>query len=240
MSVNHWTTPAVLHAQLLRLPDSGRLQAAHISGEALFPMTLNVRQPGAASLGEQFDEVRRWIRQLEEGTVKGYGCLIEWREINHRQLGRNRLPAQVMLADEVDAFRLIGRLADMRRFDQLAATTLAAFPQLAGWLECRPMTLLEQAPTWERMRAILQWFTGHPRPQLYLRQLDIAGVDGKFIETRKALLAELLDQVMPASAINAHAVGARQFEARYGLLVKPALIRFRLLDPGSYIGGLFA
>ncbi|OBV41641.1 hypothetical protein ASR47_103914 [Janthinobacterium psychrotolerans] len=100
------------------------------------------------------------------------------------------------------------------------------------------MTVLEQSGAWARILAILQWFVAHPRPGLYLRELDIAGVDGKFIETRKALLAELLDQLLPAEAINADAVGARQFEARYGLLAKPALIRFRLLDVRHHIGGL--
>ena len=52
------------------------------------------------------------------------------------------------------------------------------------------------------------------------------------------MLAELLDQVLPADAIDAAASGARQFEARYGLLGKPALIRFRILDPARTIGGM--
>lgn len=235
-----WTTPAAIQAHLLRLWNSGSWLVAHVGGVPLFPMTLPVRQPGAAMMGEQFDAVRRWIRQLEEGSKshKGYGYVIEWREINHRQLGRNRVPVQVVLADETEALKLIGKAADKRRFEQLAAITLQLFPALAGWLRRRPMTVLEQAGAWARILAILQWFVVHPRPALYLRELDIAGVDGKFIETRKALLAELLDQLLPPEAVNAEAVGARQFEARYGLLAKPALIRFRLLDAHHHIGGL--
>lgn len=199
-----------------------------------------MRQPAAASLGEQFDEVRRWIRQLEEGSKagKGYGYLITWRDINHRQLGRNRLPEKVVLAEEAEALRLISRTSEMRRFQQLAAATLHVFPQLSAWLVRRTMMVLEQAPAWERILAILQWFVAHPRPLLYMWQLDIAGVDSKFIETRKALLAELLDQIMPVDTISADAVGARQFETRYGLLAKPVLIRFRMLDTRHYIGGL--
>ncbi|WP_429207336.1 DUF3322 domain-containing protein [Massilia sp. UYP11] len=57
---------------------------------------------------------------------------------------------------------------------------------------------------------------------IYLRQVDIPGVDTKFIEARKRLIAELLDQVLPAESIDAGAVGARQLETRYGLLGKPA------------------
>ncbi|PKB22600.1 hypothetical protein CLU91_3005 [Janthinobacterium sp. 64] len=239
MSTN-WTTPADIRMQLLRQWDSGRLLAAHVSQSALFPLPLNLRQPASAQLGEQFDEVRRWIRQLDEGSKshKGYGYTIEWRDINHRQLGRNRMPAGVVVDEEGDALRLIGKMAEKRRFEQLLTLTLQAFPALAGWIARRPMLLLEHAPAWERIVLILQWFVAHPRPQLYLRELDIAGVGGKFIETRKALLAELLDQLMLPEAIDAQAVGARQFETRYGLLSKPVVIRFRLLDPRHYIAGL--
>ncbi|WFR79759.1 DUF2220 family protein [Janthinobacterium rivuli] len=235
---SNWTTPADIRTQLLRLWDSGRLLAAHVNQSALFPLHLNLRQPASAHLGEQFDEVRRWIRQLDEGSKshKGYGYTIEWRDINHRQLGRNRMPAGLIVEEEGDALRLIGKMAEKRRFEQLL--TLQVFPALAGWIVRHPMQLLEHAPAWERIVLILQWFVAHPRPQLYLRELDIAGVDGKFIETRKALLAELLDQLMLPEAIDAQAVGARQFETRYGLLSKPVLIRFRLLDPRHYIAGL--
>ncbi|WP_235211768.1 DUF3322 domain-containing protein [Janthinobacterium sp. NFX145] len=237
---SNWTTPADIRTQLLRLWDSGRLLAAHVNQSALFPLHLNLRQPASANLGEQFDEVRRWIHQLDEGSKshKGYGYTIEWRDINHRQLGRNRMPAGLTVDEEGDALRLIGKMAEKRHFEQLLTLTLQVFPALAGWIARRPMLLLEHAPAWERIVLILQWFVAHPRPQLYLRELDIAGVDGKFIETRKALLAELLDQLMLPEAINAQAVGARQFETRYGLLSKPVLIRFRLLDPRHYIAGL--
>lgn len=92
--------------------------------------------------------------------------------------------------------------------------------------------------TRSRMLAIVRWFLAHPRPQLYLRQLDIEGVDSKFIETRKGLLGELLDQRVPPEAILHSATCARQFESRYGLLNKPALVRFRILDPSRRIGDL--
>lgn len=243
MSVPTWTTPEQIRAQVQRVWDDGRLLAARLDADAdaaLFPMTLNLRQPTANALSEQFDAVRHWIRQLEEGgkPVKANGYEIVWREINHRQLGRNKLPAQVALASAGDALRLLGRQADAQRFDQLTGVALEAFPQLRPWLARRALVVLEQAAVWPRLIAILQWFVAHPRPGLYLRQLDIRGVDGKFIETRKGLLAELLDQVLPAGAIDVGSIGARQFEARYGLLSKPPMIRFRLLDPAHFIGGL--
>ncbi|CUI07216.1 DUF3322 domain-containing protein [Massilia antarctica] len=235
-----WSSAATIRAQVQRLWDDGRLLAARVRGESLFPLELRLRQPTVAQTGERFDEVRAWIKELDAGskTARGYGYQIVWREINHRQLGRNRIPDSVVFESDTDALRLIGRQAEARRFDQITAATVGAFPQLADWLARRALVVLEQSEAWARILAILEWFAAHPRPGLYLRQLDIEGVDSKFIETRKALLTELLDLVLPAGAIDPKATGARQFEARYGLLSKPALLRFRVLDPAHAIGGL--
>lgn len=231
-----WTTPQQIVAQVQRRWDDGAILAARLSGVSLFPLELSLRQPGAAQLGEQFDAVRLWIRQLEADAGKGYALV--WREINHRQLGRNRLPAAAVIGSEADALRMLGRQADAARFDRLAAATLSAFPVLRDWMLRRPLLLLERAAIWPRVLATLRWFVAHPRPQLYARQLDIAGVDGKFIENHRALLAELLDIVLPADAIDPAATGARHFERRYGLLSKPVQIRFRILDPDYYVNGL--
>lgn len=235
-----WSSAATIRAQVQRLWDDGRLLAARVRGDALFPLELRLRQPTVAHIGERFEEVRAWIRELDAGSkeVRGHGYRIVWRDINHRQLGRNRIPDSVVFDSDLDALRLIGRQAEARRFDEIVAATIAVFPQLAAWLAKRALAVLDQGEAWARILAILAWFVAHPRCGLYLRQLDIAGVDSKFIETRKALLAELLDLVLPADAIDPNAAGARQFEARYGLVSKPALLRFRVLDPAHAIGGL--
>jgi hypothetical protein len=91
---------------------------------------------------------------------------------------------------------------------------------------------LQNVADWDRILAVLLWFRQRPRSGLYLRQLDIAGVDTKFIETRKPLLSELLDVVLKPETDN------RNFEARYGLLSKPSQIRFRILDERLAIQGL--
>lgn len=230
-----WSTPDDIVAGVRRLWDSGALLAARIDGNALFPYELRLRQPGAADMGDQFEAVRAWISALTAAA----GCYeLVWRDVNHRQLGRNRIPMAVLVPTEADALRLIGRGLDARRFDRLAATTLDAFPILRAWVRAQPLKLLEHGDDWARVLAVLRWFAAHPRPGIYLRQLDTEGVDTKFIESRKALFSELLDLVLPAEAIQSTLTGARQFEARYGLLSKPALIRFRMLDRAHDIGGL--
>jgi hypothetical protein len=232
-----WSSPDGVRAAVQRLWDQGRILAARLNDEALFPLEIALRVPGVAAMSEQFGAVPDWASQLLAGSkaVRGAGYDVITRDITHRQLGRQQVPAAARFADVEDALRAIGRLADARRFDQLAAAALAAYPELRAWIASRPLTLLEQSDGWDRILAILQWFCAHPRPGLYLRQLDIPGVDTKFIESRKALLAELLDVVLPATRVQPGAIGARQFEQRYGLLGKPPMVRFRLLDPARWL-----
>jgi hypothetical protein len=82
-----------------------------------------------------------------------------------------------------------------------------------------------------RRSNIVAWLQAHRRPGVYLRQVDISGVHSKFIEAHRGVLAELLDIALPPEAIDASVSGAGQFAARYGFRDKPALIRFRILDP---------
>jgi hypothetical protein len=228
MKAKAWTTPADLRDQVLRYWESGRL----LADDCPFPMELRLRGPDTRALSERFDEVRQWIRDLEGG--RGYE--IHWAEINHRQLGRNRVPARILVPNEQRALELIGKSEEAARFRALSRRTLVAFPELAGWLARRPLTALECAAEWDRVLAVLAWFRAHPRSGRYLRQLDIAGVDTKFIEARKPLFAELLDVVLDVAL--APVGESRSFEQRYGLAAKPPQIRFRILDARLAIAGL--
>lgn len=63
-----------------------------------------------------------------------------------------------------------------------------------------------------------------------MRQVDVAGVDSRFIERHRGVIAELLERVLPADAIDDTFAAGAEFEVRYGLLRKPPLVRFRVLD----------
>ncbi len=235
-----WTTPEQLREQVLRRWDRGEILAARITGEPAFPLRLKLARPSAADVTERFDEIRRWARSLAEGSRdhRGFGYVIEWRETNHRVHGTNSLPDAIQVPTEEDALRLIRKEQDTSRFTALADAALSRFPDLRDWLTRKPLVLLEHATDWTRILAVLEYFRTHPRPGLYTRQLDIAQVDTKFIEARKALLAELLDLVLPNAAIDTQEKGARNFERRYGLRHEAPLIRFRILDPALFIRGL--
>ena len=223
-----WTTPADVRAQVRRLWDRGLLPAQLVGGEELFPRRMTLKGPGSNELAERFDEVRSWIARLD-GEAKH--CRLVWRKVNHRILGANAVPAEIWIDSLDDALCLIGRQKDAQRLAAIAEETRKSLPQLIPWLIKRPLRALDLADEWTRLLAVVQWLRENPRPGIYLRQIDLAGVHTKLIEGHRGVLSELLDLVLPAEAIDSACSGVAGFCRRYGFRDKPPRVRFRVLDP---------
>jgi len=221
-----WSQPADLRAQAQKLWDKGEILAAWVTGESLFPKRLLLKSPNSADMTERFDAVRTWITGLN--TLKH--CRIVPREFKHRVLGANSVPAEVWLDSLDDAVAFIGKRRELNRFTELLDETRRRRPALLPWLAKRPLRALELSEEWPRLLAIVDWLEQHPRPGVYLRQVDLPGVHSKFIEANRGILSEWLDLCLPAEAIDAVAPGAAGFARRYGFCDKPQRVRFRLLD----------
>ena len=222
-----WTTPEDLRAQAQRLWDRGDLLRAAVSDAVPWPVRLPLQAPSAADLSDRFEAVRDWVRAVADTPH----VRIDWREWNHRVQGTQRLPATVWIDTLQAALAFVGKARQVQRFEALWQQTAAVQPALLAWMSRRPLQALELADRWERLLAVVAWLQANPRPGVYLRQVDAPGVDSKFIETHRGVLAELLDSALPPEAIDTRATGTAQFARRFGFLDKPVRIRFRLLDP---------
>lgn len=221
-----WTTSGDLRMQVLKLWERGELLASLATGESLFPRRLTLRRPSSAEIADRFEEVRQWIGALQAMTR----CRVEMREFRHRVFGANFLPEAVWLDTVEDAVALIGKQREAACFIALLEMTRKREARLVAWLARRPLRALELADVWSRLLDICAWFQAHPRPDVYLRQVDIPKVHSKFIEGNRGVLAELLDCVLPSEAIDPSRSGVNQFASRFGLRDKPLRIRFRMLD----------
>jgi len=222
-----WTTPAELRAQLMRRWDKGELLAEIVAPGDLFPLRLSLRGPTSSDLSERFDEVRTWAAGLQQSP----GCRLVMREVRHRVIGQNSLPGEAWVDTPDDALRLVGKARDARAFQALLAITLRQQPTLLHWLQRQPLRALALAELWSQLLDVVAWLQAHPRPDIYLRQVDLPGVHSKFIESQRGVLSELLDLTLPADAIDTMASGAAQFARRYGFRDKPLRVRLRFLDP---------
>jgi hypothetical protein len=223
-----WTTPEDLRAQVQRLWDRGLILASLCGDEELFPRRLNLKTPKSAELSTHYSEVRAWITRLSKPDAP---YRIEWRTLNHRVLGSNEIPARVWIDNTDAALRFIGKQQAAQTFVTLVEHIQAREPVLLPWLKKRPLRALELENDWDALLHMVAWMKAHPRPDIYLRQIDLPGVHSKFIEQHRGVLAELFDLALPAEYINENHSGVSGFCARYGFRDKPARVRFRILDP---------
>jgi hypothetical protein len=202
--------------------------ASLCGGEKLFPRRLNLKTPISAELSTHYSEVRDWIARLSRPDTP---YRIEWRTLNHRVLGSNDIPARVWIDSTDAALHFIGKQHAAQTFVALVDCVKAHEPALLPWLKKRPLRALELEEDWDALLRIVAWMKAHPRPGIYLRQIDLPGVHTKFIEHRRGVLAELFDLALSAEYIDENHSGASGFCLRYGFMDKPTRVRFRILDP---------
>lgn len=227
-----WSRPADLRLHLEKRWERGLFLSAWVRGglEEVFPCRLPLKGPSSRDLGTHFDAVRDWIADLQaEPRLR-----IEWRSFTHRVLGKNRVPAALWIDSLEDVALWLGRSRDLATLKSLFEQTRKECPELLDWLSEKPahtMNAMRLSDDWPRLLRVVRYLQIHPRPGVYLRQLDLPGVHTKFIESHLKILMSLLDAVLPATAIDAEATGSVRFLRRYGFREKPERVRFRFLDP---------
>lgn len=233
-----WTRVIDIRKKLEKKWNSGDLLARSVSSEPFAPLRIPLRRPNARELAHEFEAARTWVTHIGNHARTPEGFSIEWQEVNHRTLGRNRIPRAVIFTCLDDIFSYLGKTGEAARYKKRFKEITARFPGLAPLLMENCLEVLAHDRVWTELLAISAWVRDHPRPGIYLRQLEIPGVDTKFIETHKVWLTRLLNAMLPPEAIDVNARGKTAFEHRFGFKPKPARIRFRILDPSLFPMGL--
>ncbi|MFC4056094.1 Wadjet anti-phage system protein JetD domain-containing protein [Actinomadura syzygii] len=221
-----WTTPRDVRALLLKRWSSGTYLARLASGEPWCPLSVPIRGPRSGELASRFEEIRGWVAQWEaEPRLR-----LEYKRMGGRTLGVNTIPARAWIDDEETLWALLKTADDVRTFCTLHEA--AGMPRIAAWMAANPMKVLGLAGDWPSITATVRWVEERARPGMYLRQIDVPGVDTKFIERHRGVLAALLDAQLDPERIRDD-LPRSDFEGRYGFRKKPGLVRFRFLDGRS-------
>ncbi len=223
-----WTEVGQLTAILRRRWDTGLYLKGHLAQEPWQPVELPVKGPTAGELLDRLDEARQWLGRFERGTGQFY---VEYRVVQGRHLGANRIPARVRVESFEQLCRILQTGPEVQRLDQLLARTRDRLPAAVPWTVANPQAALRNEAVWDRALETVRWISGHEPDRLYLRQMDVESVDTKFVERHHRLLDQLLTAVLPADRMDRE---ADSFAARFRFLEKPSYTRFRLLDPEAF------
>jgi len=222
-------TTSEIHKKAQRLWP--RLLASTVSGETLFPYPITLAPPKSADMGSQFEDIRQWIKSLEIFTQR-HQLQLEYKQVNHRRLGNQRLPSRLVIQQAQQLLNLLDRNKDYQLFCENLALIRQQIPELEVWLHKNYRQLETHAEHWPALISIVEYFQANPLPDKYLRALDIPGIDSKFIEGRYTVIRQLLDVLLSPSYILDDFTGSDliAFCQRFGLQHDQPLIRLRWLD----------
>jgi hypothetical protein len=222
-----------IHDKALRLWNSGKVLQNLQGLNDIFPVKIPAGKPAAAKLMDNFAEAANWIEELRRNSTEHHatGYRLQMAEINHRSLGKQTVPQYVVFDDATHLIAFIQKQQESDFFHQQLANIRARLPELADWCLQNPIKVIEQQKTWSRLIEIVCHFRKYPEPNCYIRELEIEGIDSKFIEQHRGTLSPLLDAVLDPAQVDLEVTGLARhgFERRFGLKYDPPIIRFRCL-----------
>lgn len=212
-----WTTPQAIAAKVRRRWDDGSLLRAYADGVAFPPVEVPLRGPTAGEVGADLGAARAWVAALDAGRRDDGRYSLRWRSIGGRSIGRNEIPVRAVVSSFDQAWALLGVTAEVRRYSGLLASA-QGHPAVRTWIAQHPMQALElSGDDMAGLIAARTWLDANRGSGRYLREISAPGVDTKFAERHRGVLAAMLS-VAPTSA---------GFLSDLGLRAKPALVRLR-------------
>ncbi|WP_454129361.1 Wadjet anti-phage system protein JetD domain-containing protein [Microbacterium aurum] len=221
-----WTTPAQIAAAVRRRWDDGTLLRAFATGQPCPVIEVPLRGPSAGDLGEHLDAARAWAAGIRSSSRDGRAYEVVTGRIGGRLAGATAVPVRAVVDTYDRAWRVLGTATDAAAFRALIDAA-DDHPAAREWALRSPLAAVALADEWRTVRIALRWLDAHRGSGLYLRQVTAPGIDTKFIERHRSVLAAMLG------------VPTRGFVAALGLATKPATVRLRFA-PGvlAMPGGL--
>lgn len=234
-------TPAEIKKKALKLWESGSFISAWCEGKNIFPINIPFGKRGGSSISDNFIGTRESITALADSSKDktGSGYSIEYKTVSHRQLGRQNIPCRIFIETEDNFLKLCGKKKEFDNFKNAYIHTKKEFPGLCRFMQHKPLQVIDNLSIWEKLIRVCLYFINNREPGIYIRQIVIPGVDTKFIELNKKIIADILIFLDSGGwGSDPVSLSNHGFEKRFGLLFDQPLIRFRILDKDLYINGL--
>jgi hypothetical protein len=229
-----WKNPAEVTAGLDRRWLQGRYLTALALGEPITPLRLPLRAPSPTDLATDPVAVRDWVQRWRSHADRHH-LELEWAAVGGRRVGTNQVPTHVRCTRDGDLWRWLGVSHEVARFGALLDLIREQRPQLLPWVSRHPWQVTGLGQEWPALLAVLAWVdqvgTGDEAVAVLSRQVDVPGVDTKFVERQQRLLTQLMREGAPSGDDPAGS------NPQLPLGLKPTYLLLRRLDGTSLLSG---
>lgn len=197
------------------------LDSSH-SAISNWPLFLNLDVPQESVAVRHLDHVLAWTSAWRAWNLSGR---VDWVERRWNQIGTQRLPNKLVLANADEIAECVGEADRWRRAIERGRTTLAFWPGLAASLASRYQDLADYSDRdFSRLTSLLRWLIENRNSGLYPRQVPLTGIDSKWIETHRSILTDFVRAAVPGP------ISSTECD-ELGLRLPPKSVRVRVLDP---------
>jgi len=166
---------------------------ARLSGGKPFPIRLGLKPPIGRTATTDMQHFQQFIEQWRAYPIQKF---IRWDTKNYRDLSKQEVPAFLIIESIQELIEFIGAEASKRsgiwseNMSPLLDINKDIYPALVKHLETLEKITHSDA---QLLAQLIPQLSSDMGKELYLRALPLIGVDTKFLETYKTLIADLLD-----------------------------------------------
>lgn len=202
-----------------------------LGGAGDWPRAVSLRVPSETHAARDWTTFDGWRSQWKRWTGVGE---LRWAERRWPLLGGQAVPEQWVVRDAADAAAALDELPRWHQAKQRFRALVQRWPALESRLRSQFDLLADTDENeFTRMLDMLAWLQAHPKSNLFARQLPVAGLDSKWLETRTGVIGGWLRLIAESSA-------DADFWQVSGLRREPDRLRLRVLDASlrTCVGGL--
>jgi len=224
-----------IEKKAFKIYSSGALFRDFMDEENLFPFSIKLKKIKQSDIQNSFV-----VLQDELKVLKATNLHLVYKTFQFHSVGQQMLPVEMLFESRDVLLKYIDKQEAFIQFVELYHKTMRTYPTLKGLLFKKPFLFLEQHEVLDKLFLVCQFFIEHPKPNIYLRELSIVGVDTKFVENHKKILDLFLTSILDEVSYQKEIVKLSNdgFEKKYYLKCALPMIRFRILDEKQALCGL--
>lgn len=213
-----------LRKKALYYYESGRFYSDLLNNKEIFPLRYSFKKISQKEFIDSFKKIQNSLNLL-----KKYDSLIKYSTTSYKTIGSQKLPSSLYFKNIDEYLSFIDKTNEYQKFIQ--GFKKAKVLGLEEFLSKKPLILLKNLDGWERIILVIDFFLKYPKPNIYIRELPIEGVDTKFIQHHRKVIDTLLQEVLSEKFYNPSIVKLSNygFEKKYGLKYPLNRIRFKTL-----------
>lgn len=216
-----------LRKKALKIYESKEIFRSYLLSENRFPLEISLPNINSTDLREDFLSFREKIEILTT-ECKSLGLVLQFKEINNRVLGQQSVPDKVTFPTLEMFLEFISKQEEFIVFKKTSEVILSNdFSKLKDFLVKYPDKVIDYSVVWDKILTVCRYLLENPSLNFYIRQLEIADVDTKFIEGHKRIIWDVLIALSPERKSKIDFI---DFEESCGLRKEDARLRFRILD----------